>query len=177
MFLARLDRLEDAKPEFDRASLLAPESDIAYLAVVQMALYEDNFDEALRLIRRGIRTGHRDYQMLSLLGTTLMSMGVVPGQPNFVEAREALEASVIAYPNYSTSQIALGKLYLMENRAKDAVIHLEIGRSLEPRNPAIYPSLADAYRRLREREKEQECLKTLSGLLQEKSTTDAPANP
>lgn len=137
VFLARLDRLEEARPEFDRASLIAPESDIAYLAAVQKALYEDNFTVALRLVRGGIKAGHRDYQMLSLLGTILMHVGAVPGQPEFVEAREALEDSVTARSNYSTSQIALGKLYLMENQVKEAVVHLEIGRSLEPRNPAV----------------------------------------
>jgi tetratricopeptide (TPR) repeat protein len=57
MFLARLDRFEDAKPEFDRVGELAPESDIAYLAVVQKELYEDNFTEALRSVRKGIRRG------------------------------------------------------------------------------------------------------------------------
>ena len=169
LFLARLDRFEDAKPEFDRVSELAPETDIAYLAVVQKQLYEDNFTEALRSVRRGIKAGHGDYQMLSLLGTILMHLGAAPGQLEFAEAHAALEASVTARPNYSASQIALGKLYLMENRANEAVIHLEIGRSLEPRNPTIYPSLADAYRRLGERERSQECLKILSGLLQEKS--------
>lgn len=173
MFLSRLDRFEDAKPEFDRVSELAPETDIAYLAVVQKELYEDNFTEALRSVRKAIKAGHGDYQMLSLLGTILLHLGVEPEQPEFAEARKALEASVTARPNYSASQIALGKLYLMENRANEAVIHLEIGRSLEPRNPAIYPSLADAYRRLGERERSQECLKVLSGLLQEKSAVSA----
>jgi Putative Zn-dependent protease, contains TPR repeats len=169
MFLARLDRFEEAKPEFDRASELAPESDIAYLAVVQKELYEDNFAEALRSVRRGLQSGHRDYQMLSLLGTILMHVGVAPGQPEFIEAREALEASVAVRPNYSTSQIALGKLCLMENRVNEAVVHLEIGRSLEPRNLAIYPSLAEAYRRRGDLNRSHECLKILSGLLREKS--------
>lgn len=177
MFLARLDRFEDAKPEFDRVSELAPESDIAYLAVVQKELYEDNFAQALRSVRRAIKSGHRDYQMLSLLGTILIHVGVAPGQPEFGEAREALEASVAVRPNYSTSQIALGKLYLMENRVNEAVVHLEIGRSLEPRNPAIYPSLADAYRRRGDLTRSHECLKILSSLLQEKSFPAASPNP
>lgn len=177
IFLARLDRLEEAKLEFDLTSKLAPESDIAYLAVVQKALYEDNFAEALRSVRRGIAAGHRDYQMLALLGAILLHVGAVPGQPEFVEAREALEASVASRPNYSTSQIALGKLYLMENRVNEAVVHLEVGRSLEPRNPTIYSSLADAYRRLGERQRSQECLKILSGLLKEKSLQATSAHP
>jgi predicted Zn-dependent protease len=171
VFLARLDRLEEARPEFQKASKLAPGSDLAYLALIQENLYEDKLQEALSLVREGIKAGHRDYQMLSLLGTVLIHAGVTPGQPEFAEAREALEASVSAHPAYSTSQIALGKLYLMEGRPKDAVAHLESGRQLEPQNPAVYTSLARAYRQLGELDKAQKSLNTLSTLLHEKSAS------
>ncbi len=177
IFLARLDRLEEATPEFHLASKFAPGSDIAYLALIQEDLYEDKFPEALSLIRKGIESGHRDYQMLALLGTVLIQTGVVPGQPEFVEAREALVASVVANPGYSTSQIALGKLYLMEGRAGDAVAHLEVGRRLEPRNPAVYTGLARAYRQLGEHEKAQESLAQLAKLLREKTATTSAPNP
>ena len=177
VFLARLDRLEEANPEFQLASKLAPGSDLAYLALIQENLYEDKLPEALSLAREGIKAGHRDYQMLSLLGTVLMHAGAAPGQPEFVEAREALEASVAAQPAYSTSQIALGKLYMMEGRLSDAVTHLEIGRRLEPRNPAVYTSLARAYRQLGDRNKAQESLAVLSALLREKTATTSPPYP
>ena len=39
LFLARLDRLEEAKPEFDRAAQIAPGTYIADLALVQKRLY------------------------------------------------------------------------------------------------------------------------------------------
>lgn len=171
VFLARLDRLEEAKPEFQLSSKLAPGSDIGYMALIQEKLYEEQYGEALALAREGIGSGHRDYQMLSLLGTILMHSGVAPGQRGFAEAQEALEESVAANPMFSTSQIALGKLYLMEGKSKDAVAHLEIGRRLEPRNPAVYTSLARAYREIGEREKAQESIAALSALLREKSAT------
>lgn len=177
VFLARLDRLDEAKPEFAAASRLAPGSDVGYLALVQERLYEDRLADALAVAREGIKAGHRDYQMLSLLGTVLMHAGAAPGQPQFTEAREALEASVAAQPAYSTSQIALGKLYLMEGRPKDAMVHLETGRRLEPRNPAVYTSLASAYRQLGERDKARESLKALAQLLAEKSSKSGASNP
>ncbi|MBN9614995.1 MAG: tetratricopeptide repeat protein, partial [Acidobacteriales bacterium] len=136
-----------------------------YLASVQEALDEEDFQKALRLVRGAIEAGHRDYQMLSLLGTILMHVGATPGEATFTEARKALEDSVAAQPRYSTAQIALGKLYLMEGRTKDAVSHLEIGRNLEPWNPSVYTSLATAYRKLGEREKARECISVLSALL------------
>jgi len=177
MFLARLDRLEEAKPEFGRANELAPGGDIAYLATVQEALYEEDFAKALRLVRGAIEAGHHDYQMLSLLGTILMHVGATPGQATFSEAREALEASVAAQPRYSTAQIALGKLYLMEGRTRDAVSHLETGRDLEPWNPSVYTSLATAYRRLGEREKSRECIKVLAALLRKNNAAGSHAAP
>jgi predicted Zn-dependent protease len=177
VFLARLDRFEEARPEFDQAATLEPGSDIAYLAQVQKALYEDKLTEAIRLAREGIKAGHYDYRMLSLLGTTLLYAGIAPGQPEFFEAQRALEASVAARPSYSTSQIALGKLYLMENRVSDAVIHLEIGRRMEPANPAVYTSLAAAYRRLGDRKKSQECLATLAALLRERNSASRTTSP
>lgn len=177
VFLARLDRLEEAKPEFQVAAKLAPGSDIGYLAMIQERLYEERFADALTIAREGIKAGHRDYQMLSLLGTILMHEGAAPGQPTFVEARAALEASVAANPSFSTSQIALGKLYLMQGKPSEAVDHLEIGRRLEPGNPAVYTSLARAYRELGERDKASASIATLSGLLREKSATTSSPYP
>lgn len=177
VFLARLDRLEEAKPEFQIASKLAPGSDIAYLALIQENLYVDNLPQALLLAREGIKAGHRDYQMLSLLGTVLLHSGAAPGQPEFTEARHALEASVAQQPSYSTSQIALGKLYLMEGRWRDAVTHLEIGRRLEPQNPSVYTNLAAAYRRLGDKDKAEESISVLTELLREKSASTPPPIP
>ena len=166
LFLARMDRFEEAKPEFSLAANLSPESDIAYLAMVQEALYEDKIADAVLLARRGIAAGHGDYILLTLLGTVLLHAGAVPGQPEFAEAKTSLEASVSQRPDYSTAQIALGNLYLMDNRLNDAVIHLEIGRRLEPQNAAVYPPLANAYRRLGERQKAQEMIAILRRLVQ-----------
>lgn len=170
LFLARLDRFDEAEPEFAIASKLAPGSDLSYLALIQEKLYEDKLSEAEILAREGIKAGHRDYQMLSLLGTVLMHAGAAPGQSKFAEAREALEDSVALQPAYSTSQIALGKLYLMEGHPRAAVLHLEVGRRLEPRNPAVYTSLTRAYRQLGDRTQAQESLAVLSSLLHEKTS-------
>lgn len=179
LFLGRLDRLEEARPEFERAVALAPRTYIAYLAAVQEKLYDDQYPEAIRLLREAIKAqrqageppgpgGPVDYQMSSLLGTVLMKQGAAPGQPEFAEAREALEESAQARPDYSATQIALGKLYEMEGRFADAAEHLEIGRRLEPNNPEVYASLSHAYLRLGNRVKAQQCQAELSRLLEEK---------
>jgi Flp pilus assembly protein TadD len=175
VFLARLGRFEEGKPEFDQAAQLAPESYIGYLAEVQKDLYEDDLSRAIEVLHHAIQAGHRDYQMLSLLGTVLLHIGAAPGQPEFAEAQAALEESARLRPDYSATQIALGKIYLMQGRFHDAAEHLEIGRKLEPDNPAVYTSLASAYQQLGELEKARQMRAQTSRLLAEKkSATNQP---
>ena len=173
VFLARLDRLEEANPEFKKAAALAPGTDLGYLALVQERLYRQDFTQALTLVRRALSTGHHDYQMLSLLGTILMESGAAPGEPSFTKAQSALEASVAERQDYPTSQIALGKLYLMDGKFQEAIAHLKVGERMEPQNPAVYKSLAAAYRRIGNKEASQQSLRTLSNLLREKAATNA----
>jgi tetratricopeptide (TPR) repeat protein len=180
LFLAQLDRLTEAKPEFARAAELARGSYLSYLAQVQEALYGDRYSEAIRLLREGIKvgngTGNGDYQMLSLLGTVLLRQGAAPGTAEFAEAQSALEKSAAARPDYSATQIALGKLYLMAGRPSDAVEHLEIGRRLEPNNSEVYAGLSAAYLRLGERDKARECQTQLLRLSSEKKAGSTQAN-
>lgn len=177
LFLARLDRFDEAKPDFETAARLAPASYIGVLALVQENLYEDNLKVARDLLRKAVREGHRDYQTLSLLGSVLLFEGAVPGQPEFAEAQSALEESAKARPNYSSTQIALGKLYMREGRYADAVLHLEIGQRLEPNDPAVYAALSTAYHRLGEKEKAAEASAQMARLLAQKKASTGPLHP
>jgi Flp pilus assembly protein TadD len=177
VFLARLGRFEEGKPEFDQAAQLAPDSYIGYLAQVQKDLYEDDLSRATEVLHRAIQAGHRDYQMLSLLGTVLLHEGAAPGQPEFAEAQAALEESARLRPDYSATQIGLGKVCLMQGRFQDAVQHLEIGRTLEPNNPAVYSNLANAYQQLGEREKARQMREQTGRLLAEKKSAANQPRP
>lgn len=170
VFLGRLGRIEEGRPEFDRAAQLAPGSYIGYLALVQKDLYEDDLTRATEVLHQAIAAGNRDYRMLSLLGTVLLHIGAAPGQPQFVEAQSALEESAKERPDYSATQIALGKVYLMLGNYEEAVRHLEMGRRLEPDNPAVYPGLAEAYEHLGDREKARAMRASLGRLLAEKKS-------
>jgi tetratricopeptide (TPR) repeat protein len=175
VFLGRLGRFDEAKPEFDRAAQLAPDSYIGYLALVQKDLYEDNLPGATQVLRQAIKSGHSDYQMLSLLGSVLLHDGAAPGQPEFAEAQTALEESAKERLDYSATQIALGQLYLRAGRYNDAVVHLEIGRTLEPNNAAVYAGLANAYGKLGDRDKARQMEEQITRLLAEKKS--APIQP
>ena len=171
LFLAQLDRLEQARPEFNRAAQLAPDSYIATLALVQRDLYDGNIPAATHRLLATVAAGHRDYQTLSLLGTVLMHAGASPGDPEFVQAQAVLEEAARANPEYSATQIALGRIYIMENRFSEAAEHLEIARRLEPRNPAVYSNLARAYHHLGDQEKARTMQEQLARLLSEKGSS------
>lgn len=166
MFLASLDELDTGKKDFDQAIKLAPQSDIAFVAATQKAMFEGNVSEAVRAAREGIKKGHQHYQLLTLLGEALLRSGIAPGQPEFIEAREALERSVAERPNYAGSQLALGKLDLLENRLDDAIVHLETARQLNPNNASVYSNLAAAYRKRGDLPQAQNMLAVLAKLNQ-----------
>jgi len=176
LFLAELDRMAEADPEFERASILAPESYIASLAKVQGDLYRQDSGAAILLLRELAGGGHRDARTLSLLGTVLLQNGAKPGEPEFAEAQSALEESVKISPRYSATQIALGKMALMLGRLEEAREHLELARSIEPGNPAVYTNLVGVYRKLGDAEKARVTEEQLSKLLEKKAPVAVVTN-
>jgi predicted Zn-dependent protease len=145
--LSMLDDFDGAKMDFKRAARLAPHSMIGYLAKAQENLFGGNLAEVIRVARTATAEGKQDYQLLAILGEALIRAGASPGQVEFVEARDALEKSVAARPNYASSQIGLGHVDLLDGRPEAAIEHLEAGRRLSPQNPAVYTLLAAAYRK------------------------------
>lgn len=166
MFLAQLDRFEEAKPEFEKASALDHDGNIAYLSAAQEDLFQGDVKSATERVRSGLSKGLHDAVLETLLAEILMHGGAAPGQGNFAEAKMLLEDSVALKPGYSTAQIALGRAYLMEGRYQDAIDHLEIGRRLEPQNRAVYTSLAHAYRRIGNETEARIMLNHLQALMQ-----------
>jgi tetratricopeptide (TPR) repeat protein len=197
MFLALLDELDAGQKDFDQARRLAPETDIAFLAATQNAMFEGDLLEAVRAAREGVKKGSHDYTLLTLLGEALFRSGIAPGQPEFTEAQEALERAVAERPNNAASQLALGKLTLLDNRLGDAIAHLETARQLDPDNASVYLNLAAAYRRQGDLQQAQNMLAVLTKLNQtqaekirsapgdrkasyegsEKGQSEAPAHP
>jgi tetratricopeptide (TPR) repeat protein len=169
LFLAYQDRLDLAKKDFDRAREVAPGSDTSYMSAGQENLLEGNIPEAIHAAREGVEKFKDNYVLLQLLGEALIHSGVEPGQPEFAEAQAALEKSVALHPDYSHSQIALGKMYLMGDRLDDAIAHLEIARQLEPENTSIYSHLATAYRRKGDPKQAQKMLSILASLNDEQA--------
>ena len=178
MFLSLLDQFDNAKKDFELARSLAPDSDIAFLAAAQESMFEGNIAEAVRVARDGISKGHENFMLLTLLGEALLRSGIAPGQPEFEEARRALEKAVSQRADYANSQLTLGKLYLMEGQLNDAIIHLEAARQLNPGNTAIYSNLATAYRKQGKNSQAHDVLEMLAKLnrAQAEKIRDAPGD-
>lgn len=166
MFLTLMDRFDDAKSDFESARKLAPDSEVAYIAGAEEAMYSGDVGEAVRISREGIAGGHHNFLLLTLFGEASLRSGITPGQKEFDDARQALEAAVADRPNYPSSQLSLGKLYLLSGQTADAILHLEKARALSPGNAAVYANLAAAYRKQGEMQKAQEALSKLAELNQ-----------
>jgi tetratricopeptide (TPR) repeat protein len=167
--LSMLDDLDGAKADFELAMRLAPRSEMGYLAEAQENLLAGNLEEAVHVSRKASAEGKQDYQLLAILGEALIRGGASPGQAEFAEARAALEKSVATRPNYASSQIALGHVDLLDARLDAAIEHLETGRRLSPRNPAVYSLLATTYRKSGRLDQAEAMLTILAKLNQEQA--------
>jgi tetratricopeptide (TPR) repeat protein len=167
--LWQLDESGLAKPEFERAASHAPHSAIGYLAAAQENLMLGNISQATQMARTGIGEGFADYQLLALLGEGLIEAGASPGKPEFTEAKDALEKSIAARPNYASSQVALGRLLLQEGSVDIAIEHLEMARQLAPQDPSCYLLLATAYRKRGQLEQARAMMAKVAKLDQERA--------
>ena len=167
IFDAQNDDNGEARKDFAEARRLAPGSEIAYIAEAEQALIEGRMAGVIRASRDGIRAGYSHYLLLTMLGEALLRTGAVPSTPEFAEAQSALEQAVAKRPAYSSSHVALGRVYLALERNADALAQLETARRLDPRNKAAYPPLAAAYQRSSMPAKAKEALAALAELNRE----------
>ncbi len=164
ILLSFLDQPDAARKDLQAASELAPGTALSFLAQAQEGLLNADMAEAVSAAREGLQKEPGNYILLTILAQALMRQGVTPGQPEFAEARTALEKSIAERPEYSVSQLALGQLELMAGRIDEAVKHLSKARQLAPDNPAVYSHLAAAYRRRGDLEQAEKALAVLAGL-------------
>lgn len=167
ILLAQLDFLDEAMKELERVPKLSPGSDVAYIAAAQKSIFESNVDEAVRIAREGISKGKQHFMLLALYGEAVILSGVEPQSKDFADARDTLEQAVTLSPTYVSARISLGKLYLMEGRVDDAILHLNAARELDPKNSAVYSNLAAAYRRRGDTAHAEEMLAILDKLNKE----------
>lgn len=169
IFASQNDDNAEARKEFAEARRLAPGSEIAYIAEAEQALIEGRMADVIGSARAGIHAGYSHYLLLTMLGEALLRTGAAPSTPEFTEAQSVLEQAVAQRPAYSSSHVALGRVYLAMGRNSDAVAQLETARRLDPRNKAVYPPLAAAYQRSSMPEKAKAILSALADLNREEA--------
>jgi tetratricopeptide (TPR) repeat protein len=177
IFYSFLNEPDKSESELRRVTKIAPGSVIASLAAAQRGLLDGDTEETIRSARAGIRKDPENYILLAILGQALIRNGVEPGQPEFDEARTALEKSVAERPDYWVSQQALGQIYAMMDRLDDAIAHLEIANRLSPTVASVYSHLAKAYRKRGDPAQAQKMLGVLAGLNQQQAARYKLAPP
>ncbi|MGA7237391.1 MAG: tetratricopeptide repeat protein [Bryobacteraceae bacterium] len=176
IFDSQNDDNEEARKEFVEARRLGPGSEIAYIAEAEQALIEGRMADVIRSAHAGIHAGYSHYLLLTILGEALLRTGAAPSTSAFTEAQGTLEQAVAQRPAYSSSHVALGRVYLALGRNSDAVAQLETARRLDPRNKAVYPPLAAAYRRSSMPEQAKAALSVLAELNREDAARIGAAN-
>ena len=164
ILLSFLDQPDKARKDLRTASEMAAGTPLGFLAEAQEGLLNAHMEQAIRAARGGLRKEPDNYVLLTILGQALIREGASPGQPEFSEARTALEKAVAERPDYSVAQLALGQLELMGGRVDAAMLHLNKARELAPDNPAVYSLLAAAYRRSGDLDQAQKALAVLASL-------------
>jgi len=162
---AMQDHFELAEKDFQKASLLAPQSDFGDVGLGVTYLEIGNSDKAIEILRERLRQKPNDPNLQYLLGEGLLRSGVAPGQPAYAEAQSALEKSVRLDPKLCLAHVSLGTIYLDENRVAEAAEQFELARAIDPTEKSAYSHLAVAYRRLNQPEKAKDMLTELKQVL------------
>lgn len=162
--MALLDRVDEAEVEFERTSKLAPGSEVAAIAETQKNYYAGDPAATARAARQAVQQEKANYIVLTALGDALLRLGAVPGQPEFAEAEGALRRAIENKPSYVSAQIVLGTLLVEKKQLDKAIVHLEIARQLDPRNPRVYAALGAAYRKRGDAKKANEMFEILARL-------------
>ncbi len=156
-----------AERDFQLASQLAPDKNLSYVGLGVSYLQTGNVSEAIHTLRQRIKEKPADATLHYLLGRALIWTGAAPEDPEFAEARRAIETSVKLNPKFVPSLVELAKINLHENRVEEAVPLLETARSLDPNDNPACSQLAIAYRRLGKIDKAKEVLAALAKLNEE----------
>ena len=136
-----------AQKDFQLAGELAPDKNLSYVALGVSYMQTGNLAKAIDFLRQRIQEKPDDSALQYFLGEALIRSGATPGASDFADAKAALEKSVELNSKFATAQIELGKIYLKEDLVDQALQHLELAHTLDPREKATYSALAIAYRR------------------------------
>jgi tetratricopeptide (TPR) repeat protein len=155
---------ELAEADFKLSEKLSPDKNLGAIGLGASYLQGGQEQQAIQVLRARLAEKPGDPSLLYLLGESLIRAGAEPGTPAYAEAQNSLEKSTTLDPDLCLPHIALGTIYLDENRAKEAAEQFEKARSIDPTERSAYSHLAVAYKRLGETDKATGVLGVLKGM-------------
>ena len=158
------DNFKHAEEDFKKASALSPDKDSSYKGLSVLYLESGNAAKAEATLEQRLKVKPNDPELLYLLGEALLRSGAQRGDDSYRKAESALERSVKLDPNACLPHVALGKMYLEQDRVADAILELEKARAIDPKEKSTYWQLANAYRKMGDSEKQKLALMTLKKL-------------
>jgi protein O-GlcNAc transferase len=163
---AMQDRFDLAESDFQKSSRLSPETNFGTVGMGVTYLETGNASKAIDLLHQRLKQNPNDASLLYLLGEALMRNGAKDGEPQYAEAQASLEKSVRLNPDLCLPHVALGEIYLDQERFDDAIVQLERARTIDPKEKSAYSHLAVAYRRAGKPEEARRILNMLKDLHQ-----------
>lgn len=163
---AMQDRFDLAESDFQTSSRLSPETNFGTVGMGVTYLETGNASKAIDLLHQRLKQNPNDASLLYLLGEALMRNGGQSGDPQYAEAQTSLEKSVRLNPDLCLPHVALGEIYLDQERFDDAIVQLEQARTIDPKEKSAYSHLAVAYRRAGRPEDARRVLNMLKDLHQ-----------
>src|SRR5262249_35610715 len=145
--LAMTGQPSQAVKDFEVASRLSPQKNLAAVARAVVLLELGETPKAVALLRQTATVSPNDYLVLYILGEALNRSGPSPASAEENEAIRALEKSVNLNPDFAASRAVLGKLLLRRNEVDRAIAELEKSLELDPKETSSLYQLALAHRK------------------------------
>jgi predicted Zn-dependent protease len=109
-----------------------------------LALMNGKFEEGKTHLELATKLGAQTPGILNNLAVAIAGMP----DPNLEQALELSNAAIRQMPNHAYMHETRGQILIKLERWQDAIVDLELALSARELRPAIYPSLAQAYRAL-----------------------------
>jgi tetratricopeptide (TPR) repeat protein len=154
--------IEQAGNEFARASAVAPDDAVPYVAQAMTWMQTGQAAKAVEVLRARTRVNQKDAVIFYALGVALLRAGASPEDAGGAEAKDAFASAVRQNPEFPQARAELGKLLLKRGDTDEAITHLEKAIALDPENAAPAYVLAQAYRKRGEMDRARDLLARVS---------------
>ncbi len=157
--------IEQAANEFARASAVAPDDPVPYVAQAMTWMQTGQASKAVEVLRgrtHARASQQQDAVLFYALGVALLRAGASPQDEGGTEATNAFATAVKLNPEFPQARAELGKLLVKRGEVDEAIPHLEKAVALDPENAAPAYVLAQAYRKRGEMDRARELLAKVS---------------